>query len=78
MGGLLFIPNVFTFMIFRVIQGMCVGIFSALAPLVVKEISPVEISGTLGTIVQLSISFGVLFAYVLNYSLKKIMDDLTC
>lgn len=57
---------------------MCVGVFSALAPLVVKEISPIEISGTLGTAVQLNISFGVLFAYVLNYSLKKIMNDLTC
>jgi MFS family permease len=77
-GGLLFIRNVFTLMIFRVIQGMCVGVFSALAPLVVKEISPIEISGTLGTAVQLNISFGVLFAYVLNYSLKKIMNDLTC
>lgn len=35
-GLLIFIPNFFTFLVFRFGQGVCVGIFSGLAPLIIR------------------------------------------
>ena len=36
LGLLIFIPNFLTFLLFRFGQGVCVGIFSGLAPLIIR------------------------------------------
>ncbi len=76
-GGLIYIENFYTLLIFRFFQGVCVGIYSALIPLMIDELSPKEIRGYLGSFTQLNVSFGVLFGCVFAYALKKITGDLT-
>lgn len=49
----------------RFLQGVCVGLFSTLTPLVIKEIIPVEVSGMLGSLYMTSIILGSLIAYIL-------------
>ncbi len=56
-------------------QGMCTGFYSAIAPLIIKEFSPTEIAGTLGTFNQLLVGFGVFFACLLQLILKKVNDE---
>ena len=65
-------------MTFRLIQGACVGIFSAIPPIIIKELSPIKVSGTVGTLVQLNITVGILIGYLLTYILKKITGDYSC
>jgi SP family facilitated glucose transporter-like MFS transporter 8 len=50
-------------MVGRFITGMMGGAFSLAAPAYTSEISEKEIRGTLGTIFQLMVTFGVLFVY---------------
>jgi hypothetical protein len=52
-----------------------VGIYSSLASLIIKELSPTEISGTLGSYTQLNVCFGVFFGCIFSYILKKITGD---
>jgi hypothetical protein len=54
-----------------------VGFYSAIAPLIVKELSPTEISGTLGSYCQLFTCLGVFFGSIFAYALKKIYADTT-
>jgi MFS family permease len=63
---------------FRLCQGFCVGFFSALAPLIIKELSPNEISGTLGSFAQLNICLGVFVGCFFTYLLKKLSGDESC
>lgn len=51
------------------------GVYSALAPLIIKELSPTEISGTLGSYTQLFVTVGVFFGVFFAYILKKITGD---
>ena len=57
------IPFTPTFGIGRFLSGFGIGNFSVLCPLYVNEISPVEISGRLGSLMQLFGCIGLLFAY---------------
>jgi hypothetical protein len=41
-------------------------------------LSPKEISGTLGTFMQLNVGLGTFMGYFITYCLKKITGDLTC
>jgi len=52
-----------------------VGTYTVIVPLIIKEISPVEISGTLGTYNQLAICSGGTFACFFAYALKKATGD---
>lgn len=72
---MIYIENYYTLLLFRFCQGFCVGVYSALAPLIIKELSPNEISGTLGTYAQLNVCGGVTFGCILTYVLKKITGD---
>jgi MFS family permease len=74
-GFLIFIPNLYAFVIFRIGQGLCVGAFSSIAPLYLKEITPIEVSGMIGNFSQLSLAFGTFFVQFLSYILKKITGD---
>ena len=50
----------------RLIQGCCIGFYSVFVPLLIREFSPVEIYGSLGTSNQLFITMGILSAYAIN------------
>ena len=56
-------------------QGFCVGLYSALIPLLIKEYSPTEICGTFGALNQTLIAFGVFFAYVLQLILLQFSKE---
>lgn len=74
-GLLLFIQNAYILLIIRIIQGLCVGFYSSITPVIIKEISPNEISGTLGALNQFFIAFGVFFSFFFKFILEKIAND---
>jgi MFS family permease len=74
-GALIYIESFPVLVFMRLCQGFCVGFFSAIAPLIIKELSPTEISGTLGSYAQLNICLGVFIGCIFTYILKKITGD---
>jgi sugar porter (SP) family MFS transporter len=54
------------FMTFRIIGGVAIGIASGVSPVYIAEIAPAYMRGKLVAINQLTISFGVLSAQVIN------------
>ena len=59
-------PEVYSFMIFRFIGGLGVGISTVAAPLYISEISPPEYRGRLAGMFQFNIVFGILVAFLSN------------
>lgn len=59
------IPVFATLIIGRIIQGLCVGLYSAIVPLFINELSPIEVSGKLGALNQLLIVFGIVITNVM-------------
>ncbi len=53
------------------------GFYSSITPLIIKELSPNEISGTLGSYMQLLVTAGVFFGCFFTYILKKVTGDET-
>jgi len=74
-GGLIYIENFYTLLFFRFLQGFCVGAYSSIAPLMIKELAPTEISGTLGSYAQLLVCTGVFFGCIFKYILYRITED---
>ena len=74
-GGFIYIPNFYSLLFFRFLQGFCVGAYSAVTPLIIKELAPTEISGTLGSYAQLLVCSGVFFGCIFKYILYKITED---
>lgn len=64
--GLTFAPNLAVFIAFRVLVGLAVGAASAVVPIYLAEISPVNRRGAIVTRNQFMIVFGQLAAYVMN------------
>lgn len=63
-GSLIFLfPYTPTFAIARFIVGIASGVLAALCPLYINEISPPEIAGKLGSIVQLQVTLGIAVSY---------------
>ena len=77
-GSILFVPNFYMLAISRLMQGVCVGCYSSMTSMIIKELSPVEISGLMGSMVQVSIVSGQFTAFFLVYLLKKVTGDLSC
>lgn len=71
-GLLIYIQNPAMLFFCRFVQGICVGFYSAIAPLIIKEFAPTEIAGTLGTFSQLFVAFGVFFACLEQVVFKSI------
>ena len=59
----------YTFSFFRFIGGLAVGVSSIAAPIYISEISTSKNRGSLGTLFQLSLVFGMLIAFFSNYLL---------
>ena len=74
-GWLLMIQNVGTLFLSRIGQGICVGLYSSIVPMIVKELSPTEIAGTLGAFNQFFIIVGVVFSYLLYFLFHQNSDD---
>jgi len=63
------------FISFRVMGGLAVGAVSVLSPMYVAEVAPPKIRGTLITIYQLAITFGILVSYLINYALHDVENN---
>ncbi|MFB9863173.1 sugar porter family MFS transporter [Rufibacter immobilis] len=65
-------PDWYTFLIFRFLGGIGVGVSSVTAPLYISEIAPAKSRGKLVALFQFNIVFGILMAYVSNYAFAGI------
>ncbi len=65
-------PEVYTFMLFRVLGGLAIGASSVVAPMYITEIAPPKNRGKLVATFQFNIVFGILIAYFSNYLLQGV------
>ena len=63
------------FISFRVLGGLAVGAVSVLSPMYVAEVAPPKIRGSLITIYQLAITFGILVSYLVNFALHDVENN---
>lgn len=61
------VNNFTTFVIFRMIGGIGIGLASAISPMYIAEISPARMRGRLVSVNQLTIVIGILAAQIINY-----------
>ena len=66
---------IMTFVIYRIIGGIGVGLASMLSPLYIAEIAPAGIRGKLVSWYQFAIIFGMLVVYFVNYSIARQGED---
>lgn len=62
-----------TFLIFRLLGGLGVGISSVVAPMYISEIAPPGKRGRLVALFQFNVVFGILMAYLSNYIIGDIL-----
>ncbi len=62
-----------TFLIFRLLGGLGVGISSVVAPMYISEIAPPSKRGRLVALFQFNVVFGILMAYLSNYIIGDIL-----
>jgi SP family sugar:H+ symporter-like MFS transporter len=55
------------FMVYRILGGLAVGAASVLAPAYISEVAPAKFRGTLSSIQQVAIIFGLFCAFLSNY-----------
>ena len=67
--------NLTTFIIYRIIGGIGVGLASMLAPLYIAEMAPANMRGKLVSCNQLAIVSGMLVVYFVNYFIIKGQAD---
>ncbi|MGQ3412993.1 sugar porter family MFS transporter [Natrinema sp. LN54] len=64
-------PTVEILIIGRIVDGIGVGFASVVGPLYISEISPPKIRGSLVSLNQLTITSGILIAYLVNYAFSS-------
>lgn len=62
--------NLTTFVVFRLIGGLAIGVSSVAAPMYIAEISPAAIRGRMTALFQFNVILGILIAYISNYLLS--------
>ena len=67
--------DVYSFVIYRIIGGIGVGIASMISPMYIAEIAPAKTRGKLVSFNQFAIIFGMLVIYFVNYFIAKQGDD---
>lgn len=67
--------NLWSFVIFRIIGGMGIGIASMLSPMYISEMAPAAIRGRLISIFQLGIVTGILVIYFVNAYIAGIHNE---
>ena len=68
-------PEVISFMIFRFLGGLGIGISTVVAPMYISEIAPPKYRGRLTGMFQFNIVFGILIAFLSNSLLKGIGEN---
>jgi sugar porter (SP) family MFS transporter len=68
-------PEVYSFVAFRFIGGLGVGISTVAAPLYISEIAPAEKRGRLAGMFQFNIVFGILIAFLSNALIARVGDN---
>nr|WP_315030367.1 sugar porter family MFS transporter [uncultured Chryseobacterium sp.] len=68
-------PQLWFFIIFRIIGGMGIGIASMLSPMYISEMAPAAIRGRLISIFQLGIVTGILVIYFVNAYIAGIHNE---
>jgi len=63
--------DAYSFVIFRIIGGIGVGIASMISPMYIAEIAPANIRGKLVSFNQFAIIFGMLLIYFVNYFIAQ-------
>ena len=63
------------FIMARLTGGLAVGAASVLSPMYVAEVAPAKNRGTLVAIYQLTIVFGILISYTINYTLHDLVNN---
>ncbi len=66
---------VYSFVIYRIIAGIGVGIASMISPMYIAEIAPANIRGRLVSYNQFAIIFGMLVIYFVNYFIARQGDE---
>lgn len=69
------VPDVNSFMFFRFIGGLGVGVCCYTAPKYIAEISPADMKWRLIALFQFNIIFGVVAAYIIIYMLTDMRDN---
>lgn len=72
--GILIPLDLTSFIIFRMIGGIGIGIASILSPMYISEIAPANIRGRLISIYQLGIVIGILLIYFVNAAIAGLHD----
>jgi len=62
-------------MVGRIMLGIVIGIMSSILPLYLNSISPVKISGKIGSMNQLLTCLGVITAYLFGYLITEDTED---
>ena len=63
--------DAYSFVIFRIIGGIGVGIASMISPMYIAEIAPANVRGKLVSFNQFAIIFGMLLIYFVNYFIAQ-------
>ena len=74
MGSLIIVKSETLLFICRIFQGICVGCLNSIAPMIIIQLAPIEISGTLGSYYQFMATFGAFVAFVFQYLLSSVLD----
>ena len=69
------VENISSFIIYRIIGGIGVGMASMLSPMYIAEIAPPKIRGQLVSWNQFAIIFGMLVIYFVNYFIARQGDE---
>ncbi|REC48885.1 sugar porter family MFS transporter [Chryseobacterium pennipullorum] len=74
-AGTAIAPDLWFFVLFRIIGGMGIGIASMLSPMYISEMAPARIRGRLISIFQLGIVSGILVIYFVNAYIAGIHNE---
>ena len=69
------VEHIISFIIYRIVGGVGVGMASMLSPMYIAEIAPPKIRGKLVSWNQFAIIFGMLVIYFVNYFIARQGDD---
>lgn len=76
-GALLtaFAPSLFIFIAGRIIVGMGIGIASFISPMYISEVAPQSLRGTLVFLNQITLTFGILLSYFIDYLFTNVSGN---
>ena len=61
--------NIFLMIVSRLVQGLYLGVTTVIRPVYIKEFSPLELSGKMGSIHQILFTFGLIYSFLQTYLL---------